>query len=380
MTSFKMALKWLSVVGVTCLSARCLAQLEHRAERPPQAPQNGGRIALVSTRDGNPEIYVMQEDGTGQKRLTFNTRKDSSPSISADGRKVAFISQFKNGNLIVDHLCLVNSDGTRFKRLSTSTHDHLDPTFSPDGARLLYVVRNYDRNENTFDSEIHSLNLTSGNIIRLTGGSRRRFAAYDREPQVSPNGRKIAFFSMENSTIGKLSITGIYIYVMNADGTGLRRLARGGGPQWNPTSDALVFFDSSIWTINADGTKLRDLSPSGRASDGRPSFSPDGNSIAFTSGRSRGTSFSHISLMRSDGSGRRHLTNTDNSIFNSEPTWTLDGKTIIFTSNRDVKLNGTWRPDITHLYALDLDTKRVTRLTNNVGEDNQLSSQALTSR
>ncbi len=61
------------------------------AQTPPL--RANGKIAFTSDRDGNQEIYVMNNDGTGQVRLTSNTDIDSFPAFSPDGRKIAFISQ-----------------------------------------------------------------------------------------------------------------------------------------------------------------------------------------------------------------------------------------------------------------------------------------------
>jgi TolB protein len=52
----------------------------------------GGRIAFMSNRDGNWEIYILREDGTGLKRLTNNASDDGLPTWSPDGRTIAFVS------------------------------------------------------------------------------------------------------------------------------------------------------------------------------------------------------------------------------------------------------------------------------------------------
>src|SRR5262245_65133870 len=58
----------------------------------PSFDGNGGRIAFTSNRDGNAEIYVMNADGSDQERLTYNLGGDVLPSFSHDGTKITFIS------------------------------------------------------------------------------------------------------------------------------------------------------------------------------------------------------------------------------------------------------------------------------------------------
>ena len=58
-----------------------------------------GKIAFISDRDGNREIYVMNADGTNQVRLTNNSVVDDHPTWSPDGTKIAFVSQRASGGL-----------------------------------------------------------------------------------------------------------------------------------------------------------------------------------------------------------------------------------------------------------------------------------------
>ena len=53
--------------------------------------EGASKIAFTSERDGNPEIYIMNADGSEQTRLTENDVHDSYPSLSPDGSKIAFV-------------------------------------------------------------------------------------------------------------------------------------------------------------------------------------------------------------------------------------------------------------------------------------------------
>src|SRR5947209_315716 len=89
-----------------------------------QAVSNG-KIAFVSDRDGNNEIYTMNVDGTGVARLTFDTvvsHNDLSPAWSPDGTKIAFASD-RDGNY---EIYTMNADGSGPTRLTTSVRSDLN--------------------------------------------------------------------------------------------------------------------------------------------------------------------------------------------------------------------------------------------------------------
>jgi Tol biopolymer transport system component len=75
---------------------------------------DGARIALVSERDGNPEICIVNPDGTGLVRLTDNQFNDASPAWSPDGTRIAFVSE-RNGHL---NIYMIDTDGTNEVRLT----------------------------------------------------------------------------------------------------------------------------------------------------------------------------------------------------------------------------------------------------------------------
>jgi Tol biopolymer transport system component len=162
--------------------------------------------------------------------------------------------------------------------------------------------------------------------------------AYDVRPAISPDGTRIAFTSDRRSNGG--------IYVMNADGTGRpTRLPRSNENDIDPAFSAdgrqIVFAsyrDDDGWNIyvaDADGdrqperiTNERDHQDSGDASS--PSFSPDGEWIAYTVGYGD-TSERQIYRIRADGSGRQRLT-ADGS--NWDAAYSPDGNHIAFASDR----------------------------------------------
>ncbi|NIO48958.1 MAG: DUF5050 domain-containing protein [Candidatus Aminicenantes bacterium] len=92
------------------------------------------KIAFQSNRDGSWEIYVMNADGSEQKRLTNNHTGGVSPSWSPDGKKIAFQSDRDENREIY----VMNADGSEQKRLTNNRANDLYPSWSPDGKKIAF--------------------------------------------------------------------------------------------------------------------------------------------------------------------------------------------------------------------------------------------------
>lgn len=90
-------------------------------------PSVSGRIAFVSDRDGNLEIYVMSANGTGVTRLTNNPANDQQPTWSPYGSKLAFVTD-RDGN---DEIYVMNANGTGVIRLTENAAYDDAPAWSP---------------------------------------------------------------------------------------------------------------------------------------------------------------------------------------------------------------------------------------------------------
>ena len=86
-----------------------------------------GRIAFVSDRDGNVEIYVMDADGSNLTNLTNNPAYDWLPVWSPDGSRIAFVSD-RDGNW---EIYVVDADGSNLTNLTNNPADDLLPAWSP---------------------------------------------------------------------------------------------------------------------------------------------------------------------------------------------------------------------------------------------------------
>src|SRR6266545_1488488 len=144
------------------------------------------------------------------------------------------------------------------------------------------------------------------------------------------DGERIAFASNNGETFD--------IYVINADGSGLRQLtsdpATDRFPAWSPDGSRITFSSdrngqSDIYVMNTDGSQVQQLT-NDAAGDFVPAWSPDGDRIAFAKGRMEQ---SDVYVMNSDGSALRQLTHDPASA--GAPAWSPDGNAMVFASDRD---------------------------------------------
>lgn len=227
----------------------------------PNCAANG---KIVFVRDST-EIYVVNQDGSGQTNLTNNAATDTDPAYSQDGTKIAFASD-RDGNY---EIYTMNADGSGVSRLTFDAATDNAPSYSPDGSKIAFTST---RDGN---SEIYTMNSDGSNQTRRTSTS-----LADRTPSYSPDGNKIIYF--EGNVVGNL-------FTMNADGSNQTNLTTTGGyynrPFYSPDGSRIIFiYGTDVttqrnWVMNADGTNRMMLSNGG---DGGPSYSPDGRKVVFT--------------------------------------------------------------------------------------------------
>jgi Tol biopolymer transport system component len=209
------------------------------------------------------------------------------------------------------------------------------------------------------DWDIWSMRPGGGSPVNLTPNSE----AADFGPSWRPDGRKLAFMSTRRTPANLDGDS--EIFVMNADGSGLRQLTANAldddWPTWSPDGRKLLFqrdfdpiggqVDYDLFRMQADGTRQRNLTNSPGITEHESDWSPNGRSIVFVSGRDGDF---EIYTMRLDGSRRRQL--TVNNGLHGNPAWSPDGRKIAFNSDRDG--DGeiyTMRPDGSHKTRLTLN-------------------------
>jgi TolB protein len=170
--------------------------LVRNAMHPAWAPD--GRIAYTSTRGGNLDVSVADEDGANPRRLTRGLGVDELPSWSPDGRRIAYTSQrWCSVRTLVScstQIFVMSADGSHKRRLTSDWFSSARPRFSPDGRRLVWLHAYLDYEDNIVRSIPSSRYVvvvarSSGRGAHaVTRGSARAWA-----PTFSPDGTKILF-------------------------------------------------------------------------------------------------------------------------------------------------------------------------------------------
>jgi TolB protein len=163
---------------------------------------DGRKIAFVSDEDGDAEIFVIDSDGTGLTKLTNNTTNEYELALSADGQRVAFISSANQSDY---HVFVINTDGSVLTELFSSTLLMTFPSISGDGSKVAFACRT----SGSFWDQLLVVDL-NGNVTKIT--DEMSFSA----PLLSRDGRKVVFKS-----------AGEAILIANSDGTGIRQLVPG---------------------------------------------------------------------------------------------------------------------------------------------------------
>jgi serine/threonine protein kinase len=284
-----------------------------------------GQIVFASSRTGAPQIYLINSDGSGLHALTNLADGACQPDWSPDGTRIVFISpclqrqdQYPGAKLYI-----MNGDGSDAVQLPASDLGDFDPDWSPDGAHIAFT--------SLMDGspQIYVLTLQDGSgseavVTRLTeASSDARLPDQSRQPAWAPSGTHIAY-------------------------TGRSRIA----------NDAF-----QIWTMSDAGRGPTLLVQSGPAFwDTLPAWSPDGNTLLFSQANATQVfgwlmTFDYALRVSTDAVQLRDY--ATHAAFSSDGLW-------IAYESLDIQNPSRHDYDI---YLVPLDSSRVKRLTNDLGQD-----------
>jgi TolB protein len=250
------------VINTDGTGARQLPHLKGSEDSDPDWSPNGSRVAFDRCAD-RCEIWLMRRDGTGVKRLGPNCLRSRSnsckdrgfPAWSPDGKRIAFgQATLERGKLKFAEIYVMNADGTGARQVThltgatPSTIDVLRPAWSPNGKQLVFEVENLAAAD---PPNRHALfidwNLNAGD-----------------DPDWSPDGKLILF-----RTIGRPQRHHGNLYTIQPDGTALKQLTRYQAPKtvlsgsFSPDGRWITlsrFSDGpypAVYIMRADGTGVR---------------------------------------------------------------------------------------------------------------------------
>lgn len=180
----------------------------------PSVSPDGTQVAFASSRDGDPEIYVMKADGTDVRRLTFFHKEDWAPQWSPDGRFIAFLSNRENRTRVfVMH---PDGSGTRAVSGTVETGEERELAWSPDSRALAFVGR-----QPSGQTRIWKVAMDGSAPVALTRGKH-----IDDQPAWSPDGKYLVHASDRDRNVD--------LFLVRADGSGSTRLTQAPGADWLP--------------------------------------------------------------------------------------------------------------------------------------------------
>jgi TolB protein len=328
----------------------------------------GGALACTATEAPPPDTIVLPpHEGeihlAALRQLTFGG-ENAEAYWSANGEFITF--QSTRDGRTCDQQYVMRADGSDVRKISAegkttcgffydndrrvffaSTH-HADtacPVRPDPSAGYVWGLDPFD---------IYTSNPDGTDLRRLTN-----YGTYTAEGILSPDGRTIVFTSLKDGDLD--------IYTMDVDGSNVKQLTftegYDGGPWWSPDGTKIVYRahhprDSAelaeyrdllsrqmirpskveLWVMNADGSEQRQITQLGGANFG-PSWTPDGRQIIFSSNhqnpRSRNFDLFVVNL---DGTGLEQV--TFHPEFDGFPMFSPDGTKLLWASNRNAASEG----------------------------------------
>jgi hypothetical protein len=268
--------------------------------------------------------------------------------------KIAFVALTNPGQPENYDILAVNPDGTGIEQLTDDPAPEYDPAWSPDGTKIAFAREHVDDSGDQGSMGIYVMNAAGSDVKRITTGE----GVHDRSPTWSPDGSMIAFSSNRKGFSD--------IWVVNADGTGLRQLTDlsekgvdyASLPTWSPDGSVIAFRRSplepsgelepqGIWLVDVGSGELVQLTE-GPILDEPASWSPDGRHLAFSRKiRTETAVYTEVYVANLDDGREISLTR------GGDPAWSPDGTRIAFSGGHPRELG---------IYLMDADGSNVVRV------------------
>ena len=276
------------------------------------------RIIFISEKDGNPEIYSMEKNGSDPQRLTNSSRSENNPKLSFNGKYLSFLVE---KNSIKELYMVEMEENGKQIQISQKGLDVEDFFWSPNSQGITYKAKD--------SSEIHDIylyDLVKDSTNKVTNNS-----SIEKLGNWSPDGEWIVY------SVIKGDEDKVGIFKKNPSGVDEVRLTENfedHNPLWSPDGKRIAFLstrgsdDIDIYTLDIENNEEKNITAS-QGNDFDFSWDPDGKRIVFVSEREDNPEIFVIDVTLKQDPIRL----TDNDSLEYSPIW-KDNK-IIFISNSD---------------------------------------------
>jgi Tol biopolymer transport system component len=270
---------------------------------PLPTPTVAGTIAFLKLTefadDANGDIYVVNTDGTGLKRLTNDPHLEDGPTWSPDGRRIAYAHWPSNRTGAGNTIWVMNADGTGKKQLTRGDVSGNAPEWSPDGKQIAFW------RQTSSGESIYVMNADGSGVKAVAGG----ISVWEKNPQGPEYGGGMAW-----APDGRiLYLSAGEVVAVHSEGSGREQLTQGadlGTFAMSPDGAMFALENSQrqlyVSAVQGGGTPVTLLDPvyDFMADPWTvPSWAPDGKALAISSCSLFGMTGSQLYIINADGSG-----------------------------------------------------------------------------